>query len=207
MGPNIVLDLLRKWAPVRKLDLKVLTLKTLMLILLATGTRLDTISKITLDKVERKANSFVIDTALINKQSRQGYKDPVLVLKSYPPDRRLCVFLYLTKYLARTATVKSPERTLFVTYQKPMHSASKDTLSRWTKLVMKQAGIDTKVFSSHSVRGATTSAATQGGANLDEVLMTAGWSNNSTFAKFYKRPLLDREKLSMQEAVLARAKH
>jgi len=133
-----------------------------------------------------------------------GYKDPVLKIKAYPPDRRLCVFTYLKVYLARTAKIRNGEKRLFVTYQKPVHQASRDSLSRWTKAVLKEAGLDTNIFSAHSVRGASATAASLGGANIEEILESAGWSNTQTFAKFYNKPLLDKKQLAYDTAILSR---
>jgi len=204
--PNIVLTFLKRWSPAKKISLKKLTLKTLMLILLTTGVRLDTVHKLSLNTLEIKPSQMQFETSNINKQSRQGYRDPLLVLKAYPPDRRLCIFTYMKVYLARTAKFRGQHRNLFVTYQKPIHPVARDTLSRWTKLVLKEAGLDTAVFSAHSVRGASTTAASLGGASIEEVLTSAGWSNRETFARFYNRPLLNKEKLAYDEAILSRLK-
>jgi len=128
-----------------------------------------------------------------------------LVFRAFPADRRLCVFRYLSQYLARTVKSRKIFTSLFLTYQKPIHPASRETLSRWAKLGLKEAGIDVTQFSSHSYRGASVSAAQTGGASLDEILQTAGWSNTSTFATFYNRPLLNRADLkSYDQAVLGR---
>lgn len=55
---------------------------------------------------------------------------------------------------------------------------------------MKESGIDTEVFSAHSTRHASTSAAHRRGISLDLIKRCAGWSGNSlVFSKFYDRPL------------------
>ena len=48
---------------------------------------------------------------------------------------------------------------------------------------MKAAGIDTTVFKPHSTRGAATSAAKAANVPLREIMNTAGWPSDSTFAK------------------------
>ncbi|CAB0029658.1 unnamed protein product [Trichogramma brassicae] len=54
-------------------------------------------------------------------------------------------------------------------------------------------GCDLHIFKScraaHSTRHAANSAAKRLGVNIYSILQTAGWSNASTFAKFYDRPL------------------
>ena len=56
---------------------------------------------------------------------------------------------------------------------------------------MRLSGIDTDIFKSHSVRAATTctSKAKQSLVPIDLILKTAGWSSQSTFAKFYDRAI------------------
>ena len=50
------------------------------------------------------------------------------------------------------------------------------------------AGIDTSIFTAHSVRGASTSQALNQGVSIPEILTMASWSRASTFQKFYYRP-------------------
>ena len=54
---------------------------------------------------------------------------------------------------------------------------------------MEKAGIDTTIFKSHSTRAASSSAASAAGVPLDEILSQGGWSNCSTFKRFYHKPV------------------
>lgn len=60
-------------------------------------------------------------------------------------------------------------------------------MARWLKEVLKRSGIDDKIFSPHSYRSASTSAAFAGGVQLKEILETANWTNAKTFYTFYRR--------------------
>ncbi len=51
--------------------------------------------------------------------------------------------------------------------------------------------MNTDIFSAHSARHASNSAAKRLGVNMEVILKTAHWSAESTFARFYDRPLLD----------------
>ena len=68
---------------------------------------------------------------------------------------------------------------------KPHKEASKSTLSRWIKVTLGLAGIDTKIFSAHSTRAASTSAMKACGLPINDIMKTAGWSSERTFAKHY----------------------
>lgn len=74
-------------------------------------------------------------------------------------------------------------------------------LATWTlgvelslKNVMAKAGIDTSVYKAHSTRAAVTSAAKGKQVPIDTILSTAGWSSESTFARFYDKPIQDTAK-------------
>ena len=52
------------------------------------------------------------------------------------------------------------------------------------------SGIDTLRFKPHSTRAASTSAASNASVSLDDILHTAEWSSESTFAKFHNKPIV-----------------
>ena len=54
------------------------------------------------------------------KQSRPGYKEPVISYNAYPPDRRLCIYTVLKEYLFRTKKMRdSSISRLLLSYVKP----------------------------------------------------------------------------------------
>ena len=54
---------------------------------------------------------------------------------------------------------------------------------------MKQAGLDVTIFSAHSTRSAAVSAAHRKYLPIEHILKTADWAAESTFAKYYNKPL------------------
>ena len=79
---------------------------------------------------------------------------------------------------------------MFISYNRTFKRVSRDTISRWVKLVLTHSGIDTSRFKPHSTRAANTSAASNASVSLDDILHTAGWSSESTFAKFYNKHIV-----------------
>ena len=189
--PNKVLDLLRRWTPPTDITFKKLTLKVVMLLLLVSGQRVQTLKLLDITNMHQTDSrfSFIITSHL--KQSRPGYKNPKLVFKSYSIDPSICIVLYLAEYIRRTVDLRAQMTSLLLTIKKPHRPATKNTISRWVKETMTLAGIDTAVYGPHSVRSASTSAAKRGGASIQDILDTAGWSNATTFAKFYNREIVD----------------
>ena len=58
------------------------------------------------------------------------------------------------------------------------------------KETLANAGIDTRVFKAHSVRGSSTSKLGSLGVPVSEIMAKAQWKTESTFNKFYRKPLL-----------------
>ena len=123
------------------------------------------------------------------KQSRPGYKVPSFVLKAYPPDSGLCVVTHLNIYREKTRSLREVETKLFISYVKPYRGVSEDTIARWIRTVMMNAGLDVKIFKPHSTRSEATSKATQTCVPIENILKHAGWSNHRTFDRFYNKPV------------------
>jgi len=77
----------------------------------------------------------------------------------HAPDRWLCIYTYLQKYLAVTKSLRGDEMKVLISLKKPYQAVSRDTIRRWIKQVLSNSGIDTNVFSAYSTRSASVSAA------------------------------------------------
>ena len=124
------------------------------------------------------------------KQTRPGYKNPDVIIKSYPIDRRTCVMTVLKEYLKQTHELRANTRQLFISYIKPYKAVSNSTISRWIKEILHRAGIDIKQFGAHSVRSASTSKAKLNNVSVSDIMDRAGWSNVKTFASFYDKRIV-----------------
>ena len=60
-------------------------------------------------------------------------------------------------------------------------------IAHWIKDILLEAGVDTRVFKAHSVRGASVSAAKNKGVKIADILDMADWSRDTTFRTFYYR--------------------
>ena len=188
---RIVLNYLRKQSPASSLNLKQLTLKLVMLIALVTAQRSQSIHKLRLDEMQFKGSTAVFQITGLIKQSRPGRTGLTVRLPAYPADRRICVYTYLKHYIYKTRKyrVQSEHQQLFISFRRPHGPVSKDTISRWINAVMKQAGIDVTLFKPHSTRAAGGSPADKTGVPVSVIMKTAGWANETTFQKYYNKPL------------------
>ena len=112
-----------------------------------------------------------------------------IILAGFPPSRRLCFVKYLKHYEKVTKKLRQKaENTpnlLFISYVKPHKPV---TSARWVKTVLSLAGID-GVFTAHSTRGASTSAAARAGVALSDIMEASDLSRESTFKNFITDPL------------------
>lgn len=187
-NPQTVLNYLEKLSVD---NLKNHSYKLVMLLLLATGQRLQTISLIKITNVKEDEEGLKIYIPEFVKTSGPNRTQPCLILPFFHENLNLCVASILKSYLCTTENLRvSNCSALFISYQKPYKAVTKQTLSRWVKIVMQEAGIDISIYKAHSTRHASTSLAFSRGVSIDVIRKSAGWSSSSmTFARFYNRPL------------------
>ena len=186
---SVVLHYLKSLSPVKKLDIKELTMKSVTLTALLTGQRCQSLTLMDIRNIDCTTSGVKFRFGDILKQTRPGFQLSELHVKAFAPDRRLCLATVLSEYMDRVESYRGTVTHLFVTTKKPFKPASGQTISRWIKMTLASAGIDMAVFTPHSVRSASTSNAKVSHIPLATILKTAGWSNAGTFARYYNKPI------------------
>jgi integrase len=186
---NVVLDYLSGLGPPEEQTFKMLTYKVVMLLALLSGQRRQTMHALDISTMQLSLNkcTFVIKSLL--KTSRPGKHLTSVEFKSYTLDRNLCPVAHISEYIKRTELLRGNQHKLFISVQKPYKEVSADTISRWLKTTLALAGIDIAKFGAHSTRSASTSAAKAMNIPIDIIMQNAGWSQESTFAKYYLKPI------------------
>ena len=185
---DIVLNMFRKQPLAEYLSLYDLTLRTVTWLALVSAQRGQSIHLLDTDDMTRTSDKFVFHLHDAFKQARPGFEHLDIVLPAYVHDIRICIVHTLSLYLERTRSLRKTSM-LFISTVKPHSCVSKDTIARWIKAALKMAGIDVQVFKPHSTRAAATSAALRKGVPVRDILKVAGWSKETTFARFYNKPL------------------
>ena len=183
---NIVLEFLENYYPDVELPLDLLTYKLVMLLALSTKQRIQTLQAVNINDVKFFYNCVIIPIRSILKHSTQRNHEHTLSLQSYP-NPSVCVVSCLRQYMAKTSNIRGTCTQLLISFNKPHSAVSKDTIGRWIKRVMFEAGIDTSLFKAHSTRAAASSAAKRDNYPIEHILKSAGWSNHKTFEKFYDK--------------------
>lgn len=187
---SVVLDYLASLKPVNELKLKDLTLKLLMLLLLVTGQRGQSMHLLNISTMTLNEKSCNFQLTSHTKTSKPWNPSHGIVVNAFEQNQDLCPVHTLKEYIKRTQNLRGNQNQLFISFTKPHKVVARDTISRWTKLVLVNSGVDTNTFKSHSTRAASASKARQKDVPLDVILSHVGWSTSSTFSKFYDKPIM-----------------
>ncbi|XP_071804713.1 uncharacterized protein [Asterias amurensis] len=191
----------------RELSLRLLTLKTAMLVALVTAGRCSSLIALDLQFMQKTKTAFVFTLVKPTKCFAASKTAKKVTLTHYPPDSKLCVVKALEVYLQRTKPARGQGKdkltSLFLSFVKPVHAVVSATIARWLRTIMASSGIDVSHYRAHSTRGATTSAAARAEVSTAQILKAADWSSESTFTRFYRRDVTTSE---FQTAVLASVK-
>ena len=188
--PEVVLNVLRDLSPLESLTMKQLTLKCLTLLWLLSAQRGQSMQLIDVRNISITDDEVKITFGDLLKTSRPGFHQQDICLKSYKPDKRLCIVTTISEYITRRKSICPKNcNQLFISYQKPHHPVTASTIARWVKEIMQMSGLNTNIFTPHSLRAASTSAAMRASIPIDCILATAGWKKDSTFRKYYNKPL------------------
>ena len=97
----------------------------------------------------------------------------------------------LRQYQRVTTPLRKESAQMFIPMVKPHKPFVPCTIARWLKEVLKLSGINVDIFTAHSTRSASVSAAADSGVTVNDILKAADWSSESIFQQFYYRPTHD----------------
>ena len=188
---ELVLSELESWFPLESLDLTKLTQKLVMLLALGTGFRVQNLAFLKLDDIISTQAGVQLKVTDLIKTSKAGKTCPHAYLPFFTSRPKICIAKTIIYYINRTENIRENAKNLILTIRSPHGPASKETISRWIKDVLKICKIDEQ-FKSHSTRHASTSKAYRAGLDINIIKQAATWSENSAiFSKFYHRQLID----------------
>ena len=148
---------------------------------------MSTLHRFRLSQMQRTPTIVVFNIQGLLKQSRPTKRDLPITYHAFPHDVALCPVATLGFYLsAREKLVNAAlHDEFFLCYRNPHGPATRDTLTRWVKVVLGSSGVNLGTFSAHSCRSASTSKAAASGVSLERILMAGQWSTSSTFYDYY----------------------
>ena len=184
---QVVVDGISKWGDTTSMSLKLLTYKLVMLMALTRPSRSADLTALSVSKCQFKPEGVSFLPSGLAKQSRQGKP-----LAGFLSSRQRALFsrdspsLYVCNI--------SPEegiRPAVCGIIKPHKPVVPCTIARWLKEMLKLSGVDVNMFTAHSTRSASVTAAADSGVTTNDILKAADWSTESVFRKFYYHPTHD----------------
>nr|CAH7730411.1 unnamed protein product [Callosobruchus chinensis] len=173
LDPQIVLTLV-KTLKTESLPLKTFSKKLAVLLALATGQRLQTISLIRVSNISIQSQRILIRISDRIKTSSINRSQPTINLPFFVDEPEVCVASTLVRYLNVTKGLRDSSDWLFITFKKPHRKASTSTISRWIKDILEWSGLDMSIFKPQSTRHASTSYAARAGVSFETILLAAG---------------------------------
>lgn len=177
-----VLKYLETLYPLHNLTLKMVTLKCVALMALATAQRSQTLASLDLKLAYLSDQSITFKIGTLLKTSRPKNLNPEVTITSFSK-AEICPYKTLKHYILRTQNIRKSNK-LFVSF-KTFKSITSCSIARWLRIVLSNSGIDISKFKAHSFRAASSTAASNAGISLNEILKTANWASAQTFKKFY----------------------
>lgn len=199
---ELVFKSIEAWGPLEALNLRKLSFKLVMLLALGSAFRVQSLALIKLENIKeiRDGVEIIIDDLI--KTSRPGAPPQYCFFPLFNERTTLCITRTILHYIQVTKDLRKNVERLFISFQKPHRVVGSQTISRWLKTVLLEAGIG-KTYTAHSTRHASTSKALINGMDINKIKAAAGWSEGSqTFARFYNRPIKS-QKSSFAEAVFS----
>lgn len=177
-----------------KLSMLEFSRKVVFLVTLLSGQRMSTIANLRYSDLMIYDDKVSILVGVV-KQTRPGYSQKPIEFQKFSDRPHLCVYSQLLGYIERTKPYRNLEHSLFLSTVKPYKGVTVNTLSNWVKQILSTCNLPQ--FSAHSLRGAGTSAALRGGSSIDSIMSAAGWTKESTFQKFYAKPVVKHDSLDI----------
>ena len=199
---RILFNFFRSIPHQKDLSLEMLSKKlAAMLGILAGGQRAQTIHSIDVLDIVATEEKCIIPVYSVIKQTRRGKHMRPMEFKAFH-EEKLCLISNLKAYLVQTRKLRKSSK-LFISYQKPRHPVTRDTITRWVNNVMGKAGVDTTKYVTHSCRSAASSYAREKKVPLRKIVESCGWTSERTFANHYSKHIDTLEEATVGEQLLS----
>ena len=188
---DIVINHIKSMPPSSELRLTELSGKLAMLLALTNADRVSDLHLLDLNFKQVTSHGVRFQIAGLSKTRRSGPPREVMYV-AFKECEAICPVATLEVYERRTADLRTPDQDtnpLFIGCVKPHKPVTSSTISRWIRNLMQSSGIDVSIFKSHSTRAASTLAAINQGVSVKDIVKTANWTSESTFKRFYWKPI------------------
>ncbi|XP_071969993.1 uncharacterized protein [Engystomops pustulosus] len=220
---SLVLNFLTgpQFEPIESVSLRNLTLKTAFLIAITTARRIGEIQALSINEpyclISDDRIILTLDPNFVPKVCTAFHRNQEVVLPSFCQNPRaakeiswhsLDVRRIVLRYMEVSKSWRKDSNILLQFQGKNKgKKASKSSLSRWIKTVIKEAYEALRMavpdtIKAHSTRAMATSWAERRGATIEQICKAATWSSSLTFAKHYRLDIPNNMDLSFGRKIL-----
>ena len=108
-----------------------------------------------------------------------------LRFRAYLECPELCLVKNVLNYTSDVRLTRLSYPAPFISTTNPFRPVSRDAIARWIKNTMKEANIDTGLFTAHTCRSVSTSKSKIAGLDIKIILNSANGTKDKTFKRFY----------------------
>jgi integrase len=189
----------------KKVSMKLLTWKTVFLLLLASGARrgeLHAVREETVKIAENERYAVLSPSSTFiakNEVARGKPLDPFVIhsLKHLSgDDKALCPVRCLQVYRKRSRKIRNNKKLLFVTLNKSKKEIHKNTISSWIKQLLLfcyenpgNQAVQLSGTGCHEIRRVASTLVFRGTQSIEDLLKVGSWKNHSTFTDYYMKDL------------------
>ena len=143
-----VIDFIKsEWGQNEDLSDKYLTCKLTILLALTSASRVLGLQHLDIRFLTKGTINDMFTFEKIHKTWRKVKSPPSLKVYSFEEDTKLCVVATLEEYIKRTKVWRGKDKSqLLLSFVKPHNPVVSSAISGWIKNVLREAGIDTKIF-------------------------------------------------------------
>ena len=129
-----VLSYLKSLGPNDSFSLKQMTLKTAALLIILAGQRIHTLHMLGVIHMDQSLDKVIFHIIGLTKCSKPTRPNQPVVYRAYVEEELLCSVKCIYAYLAQRSEIVTKDFTeCFITFGKPRHPASKDSLAQWVE--------------------------------------------------------------------------
>ena len=169
---EIVIEFLKSLPCWEEKSLKWLTLKLVTLLALLSTHRCQTLNSLSIEHMEINIQQVTFYITQVIKNTTTMFHPKPIILQAFPADERICPVRNIVEYIKASEKFRKSKNLLLSYYKhEPIET---QTISRYVKLTLKAAGINTKIFSAHSTRHASSIGRFMTGLSLNDIVKKGG---------------------------------
>ena len=184
-----VLNYMRSLPDNNQLPRDLLSWKTATLLGICNINRCMELAALNTKFMSRRPDHYQFGFGITTKHARRGKPAGPVFFHAFPEDPKVCPVKIFDDYIQNTNDIRVSQDTpsLLLGIVKPHKPIVSSSVSRWIVNFLAKAGIDTRHFQGHSVRGASSSKAHVKGVPLNVVLKQGNWSSDKVWQMHYHK--------------------